>query len=492
MLLPLLLFGVTNIAAGCLQQAGAPNMLLLPGAEPMTTFGTPSVELPAPPAQLLSDEQVSTTPVLLLSPDDAAQPAVSIPVTRWVKNPKPTTLWSSSQADAKAFTDLPARSFLRLEGSAANGRLPVYYVGDGLLRLPGDAWVDFTTVEPVDPPAPGEVPAVDADASRPLPTWVQAHQATSLWSGPDQSAVKLTDLAQWTFLQSAGVGHGGRLLVSYAGDYGTRQPGIGWVDAAAVGPSSDPGHWVSNHRATALWSGVDETAIHFTDLPQWSKLRIVDGAPANDRRIQVQFFGDGKTRQPGIAWVAKADIGPITPPVPLPVSARPTPVPSVTGRVLQTHTFASDIDFINTVGEAARRSRQATGVPASVTIAQAILESDWGRSRLTRQANNLFGIKALSGGGPAGTINLATWEHLDASDVVVQAPFKAYFSLDESVDDHGRFFLRNWRYTDAMAVANDPRAFAQAIQDDGYATDPSYAAKLIRLMDRYDLYRFDS
>jgi flagellar protein FlgJ len=88
-------------------------------------------------------------------------------------------------------------------------------------------------------------------------------------------------------------------------------------------------------------------------------------------------------------------------------------------------------------------------------------------------------------------VTLATWEHVDDGDVVVQAPFKSYYTLEQSVDDHGSFFTRNKRYAPALAVASDARAFARAIQDAGYATDPSYASKLIGLMDRYNLYRFD-
>ena len=160
---------------------------------------------------------------------------------------------------------------------------------------------------------------------------------------------------------------------------------------------------------------------------------------------------------------------------------------------VEQRTFTSTAEFIDTVGAAAQRSRRTTGVPASVTVAQAILESDWGRSRLTRQGNNLFGIKALGGvTGPAGVVTLATWEYVDGANVIVQAPFKAYKTLEQSVDDHGAFFARNRRYAAALAVANDARAFARAIQDAGYATDPSYAAKLIGLMDRYNLYRFDT
>ena len=464
----------------------------------MTLRDAPALSMPA-----LSGTPSTDTSAVQVRPNgevvaaEQESPAVvNAPVTRWVKNSAPTTLWSSARADAAAFTDAPAGSFLRVTGPQENGRLPVFYVGDGMLRRPGDVWVEADIVETVDAPPPGQVSAVDADAQQPLPVWVQAHRVTKLWSGPDDKAVTLTDMTQWTFLKVVGLQRDGRILVNFAGDYATRQPGIGWVDQSAVGPAGDPGRWVTNHRATALWSGVDDKATRFTDVAQWTKLRIVDSAPANAERMQIQFFGDGATRLPGLAWIARADIGPITPPVPLPSTPAAAQLPqkiAAANRTPERHTFSSESEFINSVGVAAQRSRRTTGVPASVTVAQAILESDWGRSRLTRQGNNLFGIKALGGAsGPAGTVTLATWEHVNGDDVIVQAPFKAYYTLEESIDDHGRFFTRNKRYADALAIAGDARAFARAIQDDGYATDPSYASKLIRLMDRYDLYRFDS
>ncbi|HEY3058170.1 MAG TPA: glucosaminidase domain-containing protein [Chloroflexota bacterium] len=507
--LPVVLFALTNIAAGCFQQA-APDasttrVLVAFNQDPAVQAGSVAVPLSddaslSMPALEGTPTAVNTVKILpngnvtdteaQVTRDEGARPVVTEPVTRWVKSTGPTRLWSSAGADASPFTELPLGSFLRVEGPPNGGRLPVYYVGDGLLRRAGEAWVDATTVESVDAPPPGQVSAVDADAKQPLPVWVQAHQGTRLWSGPDDKAVSLTDLPQWTFLKVAGLERDGRLLVNFAGDYATRQPGIGWVDVSSVGPAGDPGRWVTNHRATALWSGVDEQAMRFNDLPQWTKLRLVDGAPANAGRIEVQFFGDG-LRLPGTAWVARADIGPITPPVPMPAVAVAAAPSTTAVRTPESHSFGTGDEFISAVGAAARSSFRATGVPASVTVAQAILESDWGRSRLTRQGNNLFGIKALNGAGPAGVVTLATWEHVNGSDVVVQAPFKAYYTLEESIDDHGRFFTRNKRYADALAVANDARAFARAIQEDGYATDPGYASKLIKLMDRYDLYRFD-
>jgi hypothetical protein len=499
--LPLLFFALATVVGGCFQQTN--------NAQRRADFATDAVVPAAPIVAQLREDPALSMPALSGTPTasdtvqvlpngnvvDGAHAQTSndagTAAIRWVKSTTATTLWSSAHADAAAFTKVTEGSFLRVEGPEDSGRWPVYYVGDGLLRRPGSAWVDAAAVESVDAPAPGQVSAVDADAKEPLPVWVQAHKGTKLWSGPDDAAVTLTDLPQWTFLTVAGLARDGRILVNFAGDYATRQAGIGWVDQSSVGPAGDPGVWVTNHRATALWSGVDDKATRFNDLPQWTKLRLVEGAPTSPGRVEIQFFGDGAARQPGLAWVAKADIGPITPPVPLPALAAPSLTAGNAVRKPETHTFGTGDEFINAVGAAAQRSMKSTGVPASVAVAQAILESDWGRSRLTRQGNNLFGIKALGAAGPAGVVSMATWEHVDGSDVVVQAPFKAYYTLEESIDDHGRFFTRNKRYADALAVADDAQAFARAIQADGYATDPAYASKLIKLMDRYDLYRFD-
>jgi flagellum-specific peptidoglycan hydrolase FlgJ len=147
--------------------------------------------------------------------------------------------------------------------------------------------------------------------------------------------------------------------------------------------------------------------------------------------------------------------------------------------------------FIASIAEAAVQSADETGVPASVTIAQAILESYWGSSRLAREANNYFGIKAQTKNGPAGVVWFDVWEVLGGRNVLQSQAFRAYHTAAESFIDHGQFFLENGRYASAFAVKDDPRAFARAINADGYATDPSYASKLIGLMDRYNLYRYD-
>ncbi len=147
--------------------------------------------------------------------------------------------------------------------------------------------------------------------------------------------------------------------------------------------------------------------------------------------------------------------------------------------------------FIEACVAPAQESQRRTRVPASVIIAQAIHESYWGTSNLARNANNFFGIKARNGEGSAGVYWMDAWEVVNGADVVVPEPFRAYTTPDDSFVDHGLFFIRNSRYRQAFAYADDPRRFAWAIAEAGYATDPSYAPKLIGIMDQYNLYQYD-
>lgn len=147
------------------------------------------------------------------------------------------------------------------------------------------------------------------------------------------------------------------------------------------------------------------------------------------------------------------------------------------------------INFLNQAIIAAQQAQIASGVPTSVTIAQAIEESDWGRA--TIGGNNYFGIKATNGPGPAGVIMANTQEFINGAWITVQAPFRAYNDMTESFLDHAEFFTQNRRYAAAMQSASNPQTFAKLINQAGYATDPNYATKLIRIMDQYDLYRYD-
>jgi flagellum-specific peptidoglycan hydrolase FlgJ len=143
--------------------------------------------------------------------------------------------------------------------------------------------------------------------------------------------------------------------------------------------------------------------------------------------------------------------------------------------------------FISEVAPGAVAAQRRYGVPASVTIAQAIDESGWGRSSLAAKDHNLFGIK---GTGPAGSDSLPTQEYEHGQSVTRVAAFRAYHNFAESIDDHGRLLATSGYYGRSMAYGQDPNAFAAALTG-VYATDPDYGAKLISLMRQYDLYRYD-
>lgn len=144
--------------------------------------------------------------------------------------------------------------------------------------------------------------------------------------------------------------------------------------------------------------------------------------------------------------------------------------------------------FINAVAPGAMASQRAYGVPAAVTIAQAIEESDWGHSLLASKDHNLFGMK---GTGPAGSEPLPTQEYENGQWITTTAPFRVYHNFAESIDDHGRLIAGSGYYRQAMAVRRAPNAFASALTG-VYATDPSYGTKLIGLMRQYNLYQYDA
>ena len=152
--------------------------------------------------------------------------------------------------------------------------------------------------------------------------------------------------------------------------------------------------------------------------------------------------------------------------------------------------------FIEDIAPGAQAAHREYGVPASVTLAQAILESGWGRSELATKANALFGIKYSTGWNETispfvrGGYVKGSAEFIDGRWVEsVVSAFCRYDSWSDSLRDHG-LFLKRPRYADAFSTPN-PDDFARAIHRAGYATDPGYADKLISLMAEHNLYRFD-
>jgi len=160
-------------------------------------------------------------------------------------------------------------------------------------------------------------------------------------------------------------------------------------------------------------------------------------------------------------------------------------------------------NFIQSAGDPARSSELQTGVPASITIAQAILEAAWGQHHIGA-ANNYFGIKAQTVNGQivygdiaTGYVDRSTKEHIKKTnkDITIIAHFRSYSDMESSFRDHGMFLRNNPRYRaalDAYAKTNDADEFARGLQNAGYATDPHYAELLISIMQRYNLYQYNA
>jgi flagellum-specific peptidoglycan hydrolase FlgJ len=148
-------------------------------------------------------------------------------------------------------------------------------------------------------------------------------------------------------------------------------------------------------------------------------------------------------------------------------------------------------DFITEIAPAAQASMLANpGVLASITIAQAAVESSWGESELTLNANNLFGIKAdPSWTGPS--FKIMTGEYVDGHEIMVPASFRQYASWQESINDHAAFLLGNPRYA-AVLHAKNAASYAIALQSCGYSTNPGYAKLLMEIINFHDLTSFDT
>lgn len=143
--------------------------------------------------------------------------------------------------------------------------------------------------------------------------------------------------------------------------------------------------------------------------------------------------------------------------------------------------------FVNAHAAKAREVSRRTRVPASVLLAQACEESDFGRHA---PDNAYFGIKGKSPSG--GTAVHATHEVVSGRRISESDGFRAYKDFDEAADDYADFLVSNQRlFAKAFAHADDAIAFARAIGSSGYATNPRYGDNLVSIMKSNDLLQFD-
>lgn len=151
-------------------------------------------------------------------------------------------------------------------------------------------------------------------------------------------------------------------------------------------------------------------------------------------------------------------------------------------------------EFINIIKDKAIENYSEYGVLPSITIAQAILESSYGNSSLSKEYNNLFGIKANEG-YKGNTITFETKENYDETII---ASFRAYDSFEDSIEDHGKFLKENIRYTEnGLFDGSTYNEQAQSLEDAGYATvkdeegNKIYAELLIEVIEENNLAIYD-
>lgn len=142
-------------------------------------------------------------------------------------------------------------------------------------------------------------------------------------------------------------------------------------------------------------------------------------------------------------------------------------------------------DFMSKHWAHARAASEATGIPARFLLAQAALESGWGRQEIRgadgTASYNLFGIKA-GRNWPGRVAETMTTEYIDGVPRKMTERFRAYGSYAESFQDYAKLLLNNPRYAQVLAQ-QDAAGFARGLQQAGYATDPKYADKLMRILD---------
>ena len=148
-------------------------------------------------------------------------------------------------------------------------------------------------------------------------------------------------------------------------------------------------------------------------------------------------------------------------------------------------TYAEEIQiYVDNFKEIAQNNMRAHGIPASITLAQGILESGAGKGKLALSANNHFGIKCHTG-----------WkgESVKHDDDAAQECFRKYEHPSESYRDHSLFLTSRPRYSNLFKLdKGDYESWAKGLKSAGYATDVKYPDKLIGLIERFELYKYDN
>lgn len=235
--------------------------------------------------------------------------------------------------------------------------------------------------------------------------------------------------------------------------------------------STDDSMFDSNQ--TEFYQGMfdDQMAVH---LSQGRGLGLADMLVRQLSQSQTAQAGEGaRATGDGQKATPSSDGGASS--LRMPQASGPTPV------------AASKEDFVNSMWPHAQKAAQEIGVDPHALLAQAALETGWGKAVPSNNAGdssfNLFGIKA-SGQWSGATVNVPTLEFESGVAVRKVERFRSYDSAAQSFHDYAGLIRNNARYEKAIGTGTDVAAFASALQEGGYATDPQYANKIIAVAEQ--------
>jgi flagellar protein FlgJ len=191
--------------------------------------------------------------------------------------------------------------------------------------------------------------------------------------------------------------------------------------------------------------------------------------------------GSGGAAATSAKAVTRAAASADTTPTPAATADTPANAPAAGAAPTACATGAEQATFARALWPDAQQAARQLGVSPVTLLAQAALETDWGRSMPQDAAgatsNNLFGIKATTAwSGPA--VANSTQEYSGGAATTVKAQFRSYGSTTDCFRDYVALLSNNPRYAAALGTGSDVHAFGTALQQGGYATDPAYASKL--------------
>jgi flagellum-specific peptidoglycan hydrolase FlgJ len=403
-------------------------------------------------------------------------------VTGGTTYPWPLPAWADVRVDTN-----PASPQITSVAADAQAHGRWHPLGDGYLPQPGDWAVYDEHVAVVTSYSGGVLDTIAADSLPGLT--VNAHSSAAPLA--DQGIVGFTDSGN---LQPASGDAPGQ-----AAEAAPQQPGGTAPVNAKAAPASAKAtpakaNTNTNTKAKAKAKGPAAVASAVPGLPGAAALAGTGGIPGAGPAAGNEGTAEpAKGAVPGVLATGQllgepaASTAPKPRPAPAPAPANVRPAPS-TPKQYATPATRDQQAFISLVAPGTIAAQQRYGVPASVSIAQAIEESAWGQSSLAARYHNLFGIK---GTGPAGSVTLPTQEYENGSWVTVGAQFAVYHNDAESIADHAELLATSGYYTRAMADRAHPDAFANDLTG-VYATDPGYGANLIALMKLYNLSQHDT